>query len=66
MNLTLNGQPHETEPQCTIVQLLEQLEIPPTQVAVEVNQLLIPREQHGNHRLADGDQVEVVRLVGGG
>jgi len=38
----------------------------PRFVAVEVNQELAPRVGHENHVLHDGDQVEIVTLVGGG
>ena len=35
-------------------------------VAVEVNQQIVPRGEHEAHQLQDGDQLEVVSLVGGG
>jgi thiamine biosynthesis protein ThiS len=35
-------------------------------VAVEVNRQVVPRREHEQAELADGDTVEVVTLVGGG
>jgi len=35
-------------------------------VAVEVNLELVPRQRHAEHRLAEGDRLEIVTLVGGG
>ena len=37
-----------------------------TYVAVEVNLELVPRQDHARHRLAEGDRLEIVTLVGGG
>ena len=34
--------------------------------AVEVNEALVPKREHPEHELADGDTVEIVTLVGGG
>ncbi|MCX5655676.1 MAG: sulfur carrier protein ThiS [Planctomycetota bacterium] len=42
------------------------LSVPRQPVAVEVNRELVPRSQHGARRLAEGDVVEIVTLVGGG
>jgi sulfur carrier protein len=35
-------------------------------VAVEVNGEIVPRSQHGDHQLKDGDVVEIVHALGGG
>jgi len=46
--------------------LLAELALAGKPVAVEVNRELVPRERQAAHRLADGDRVEIVTLVGGG
>lgn len=66
MKLIVNGQTRETPQVATVADLLESLDIPSNQVAVEVNLELVPRARHATHPLAESDQVEVVRLVGGG
>lgn len=50
----------------TIAALLEELQVTTRGVAVEVNFELVPRASHAQHVLHEGDQLEVVTLVGGG
>lgn len=66
ITLTVNGEPHEAPRDATIADLLDRLSLARTACAVEVNRELAPRATHGNHTLADGDEVEIVTLVGGG
>lgn len=66
MNITVNGQSTQLPEGATVTDLLEQMDLPATRVAVERNQQLIRRAQHAQTPLADGDQLEVVTLVGGG
>jgi sulfur carrier protein len=61
-----NGQPREVPAGTTVAALLEHLELRPSFVAVEINMELVPRGKHAAHLLKEGDQVEVVTLVGGG
>jgi thiamine biosynthesis protein ThiS len=64
--VTFNGQSQQLPAQATIASLLAQLELEPRRVAVEVNERLVPREEHARHALQDGDRLEVVTLAGGG
>jgi len=66
VELIINGQPHQAAEDATIAQLLDELGLRNKYVAVEVNLELIPRQQHAVHRLASGDRLEIVTLVGGG
>ena len=66
MQIKVNGESKELPSDQTIADLLASLELNPQQVAVEVNLDLVPRESHAEHKLSDGDEVEVVTLVGGG
>lgn len=66
MEIIVNGQPREVPDGLTVAGLLEELQITVRHVAVEVNQQLVPRGQHPQHRLQRGDRLEVVTLVGGG
>jgi len=50
----------------TVAELLEQLGLAGKLVAVEVNLQVVPREQHAACKLAPGDRLEIVTLVGGG
>ena len=66
MRCLVNDQPHDLPDGATIVDLLAHLHLPGTRCAVEVNRLLVRRADHAHHRLAEGDQIEIVTLVGGG
>jgi len=50
----------------TVAGLLVSLGRDPKKVAVEVNEEVVPREQHAMKELREGDRVEIVTLVGGG
>lgn len=64
--LTINQNPHTLPDPLTVAQLVQHLKLNPERIAVEVNRDVVPRAAHGSHRLADGDAVEIVTLVGGG
>jgi sulfur carrier protein len=66
MTIQFNGQPREVSCGTTVAALLEQLELRPAYVAVELNLQLVPRTRHTQQLLREGDCVEVVTLVGGG
>ncbi|MEM7453679.1 MAG: sulfur carrier protein ThiS [Planctomycetota bacterium] len=65
MNITLNGNPATMENDLTVSGLVSKMGFKGRAIAVEINGELVPREQF-DRLLADGDQVEVVTLVGGG
>lgn len=65
LNIILNGKPYQA-PEGTLCDLISQLKHDPKRLAIEVNQELVPRQQHAQTVLKDGDQVEIVTLVGGG
>jgi len=66
MQIVVNGKPRDVGDNASVAELLKALELDPRQVAVEVNLALAPRGEHASRRLAPGDRVEVVTLVGGG
>lgn len=66
MQIFVNGQTRDVPDRISVAELLGQLEMEARHVAVEVNLELVPRAGHAEHRLADGDRLEIVTLVGGG
>lgn len=66
MQIIVNDQPRRIAEGTTVARLLEELELATKFVAVEVNLELVPRHRHAEHRLAEGDRLEIVTLVGGG
>ena len=66
MKIVMNGEPREIESGTTVARLIEALKMQPRFLAVERNFELVPRARHAECVLADGDQLEIVTLVGGG
>ena len=66
MRILVNGEFREAPTGQTVAELLEELGLQPRYLAVERNRVLIPRKKHSECRLAEGDEVEIVTLVGGG
>ena len=63
--LTINGKTIEIESD-TIETMLMELGIPRQIVAVAVNSEIVPRSEHSEQILSDGDCVEIIRPIGGG
>ena len=66
MQIVVNGDPRPAADGLTVAALLAELGLANRLVAVEVNLELVPKPRHAEHRLAAGDRVEIVTLVGGG
>lgn len=66
IQVTINGKPVSLEQAIPIRELLLSADVPPNYLAVEVNAEVVPRERHDSQLVRDGDQIEVVTLVGGG
>jgi thiazole synthase len=64
--ITLNGERREVPGSQTLAGLLRTLGVRPEHVAVEVNRGLVTRSRFEETRIAEGDVLEVVTLVGGG
>ena len=66
MHIMLNGQASEFPLDTTIIELLNVLGYDGKRVAVECNGEIVPKSQHEQTTLQDGDHVEIVVAVGGG
>ena len=66
MQLTVNGKVRQMDGPLTLLGLVEQLGIDPRIIAVEHNGEIVKRDRYGEVGLADGDKLEIVRMVGGG
>lgn len=64
--LIVNGEPRAIHGPATLVDLLQQLELDPRMVVVELNREIIRRPRLGERSLQSGDQVELVHFIGGG
>lgn len=66
MTIRLNGEPFEIAGPVTVSALLAALQIDARLVAVEHNLVVLKRDRYPSTTVAEGDEVEIVRFVGGG
>ncbi|HXV80839.1 MAG TPA: sulfur carrier protein ThiS [Candidatus Binatia bacterium] len=66
MKIRINGEEKEIADGLSLAQLLEELQIRPGRVVVELNRDIVSREAHASTRLKAGDVLEIVHFVGGG
>ena len=66
MEIQVNGETRAFDQAPSVYELLESMQLAERRVAVEVNREIVPKSEHGSHRLADGDEVEIVHAIGGG
>ncbi len=66
MLITVNGETRELNDDATLVDLLAAMGLGNKRVAVECNQEIVPRSQHADQPLADGDVLEIIQAIGGG
>jgi thiazole synthase len=65
-HITINAEPQSLPNGLTVADLLRQLGRDPKRLAVEVNEVVVRRDEQASRTLADGDRIEIVTLVGGG
>src|SRR5260370_40872117 len=66
LTIKINGEIRTVSEPVTLADLISKLGYDCRRIAVEVNREVVPLPLHGQHRLAAGDDVEIVTLVGGG
>ena len=67
VNVTINGTRRELHAGLTLAQILEQLGLGGRDgIAVAVNDNVVTRSRLGEHRVEEGDTIEVIQAVSGG
>jgi len=66
MKIRINGEEKEINEGLSLAALLDEFQIRPGRVVVELNRNIIAREAHGSTALKEGDALEIVHFVGGG
>jgi len=66
MMISLNGQKETCDDGATIASLLQNRNVRPEMVSVEVNDSIIERGRYDQVRLEEGDSVELLYFMGGG
>jgi sulfur carrier protein len=65
-SLVINGESRSFPAPMTLASLVEALGYSGKRVAIERNGEIVPRSQHGEVALVNGDKLEIVVAVGGG
>jgi sulfur carrier protein len=66
MTISLNGETVDTREAKTIAELIDRYQLPPQSILVEHNGLAVHRHEWAERSLAQGDRVELIRVVAGG
>lgn len=66
MRILLNGQQSDARDAATVAELIARLELPPEAILVEHNGVALHRREWSHKSIADGDRVEIIRVVAGG
>jgi len=66
IDVTVNGEPQFAPEGQTILGLLQQLELDPARVAVELDRRIVKQTIWAETEIRPGAQIEIVQFVGGG
>ena len=66
MEIIVNGEYRQVAEACTVAELLDSLSLSGKRLAFEVNLEIVPRSAYHDHRLVEGDKIEIVQAIGGG
>jgi sulfur carrier protein len=66
VTISINGEPQPIQRARNVAELIQELALPAPAILVEHNGLALRREEWPERQLADGDRVELVRIVAGG
>ena len=66
MQVFINGESQELSGTPSLAELITQLELPATRIAVELNREVVRRNDWSGTMLNEDDRVEIVHFVGGG
>ncbi len=66
MTVTINGETRDVAPGTTLLEMLQHLGLNSKTLVVQRNGEIVPREEYMATVLAEGDDVDLIRFVGGG
>jgi thiamine biosynthesis protein ThiS len=64
--VTVNGETKEFSPGTTLADLVARLGLDPERLAIELNRVIVRREQWAAVTIDAGAEIEIVQFVGGG
>ena len=66
LKIIVNGEEISLPKDSNIQDLIAQLGYENKRIAIEINEVIIPKSNHQSHFLVSSDRVEVINAVGGG
>ena len=66
LRVFVNDEAREIPAGLTVADLVASLGLPPAQIAVERNKVIVRRADYAATRLGEGDRLEIVTFFGGG
>jgi len=66
MIVNINGDSRDVPNNCSAQNLIELLEMQNDRIAMEVNMEIVPRSTYSEFTFKEGDNIEIVRAIGGG
>jgi sulfur carrier protein len=66
VKILLNGEPREVAEGLSVGALIDNSAFARRRVAVEINREIVPKSQHAQRIVRDGDRIEIVQAMGGG
>jgi thiamine biosynthesis protein ThiS len=66
MKVFVNGDEKDFSSPISLAGLIEELDLPASRIAIELNREVVRRSDWGSTMLTDDDRIEIVHFVGGG
>ena len=66
MDVTINGERSSFDQQFTLTELIASLGFNPQHIVVELNRVVVQRNNFGSVKLQDNDVLELIEFVAGG
>lgn len=66
MQLLINGEHRQVGQISNVAELVDTLGLTGRRIAVELNEMIVPRTRHDTTPVNDGDRIEIVHAIGGG
>ena len=66
MRVYVNSEARELSSPLSLADLITQLDLPPSRIAVELNRAVVRRNDWSTTELNEDDRIEIVHFVGGG
>lgn len=66
MQVHLNGEVQTLQDPISLAELVVQLQLAPSRIAIELNRVVVRRSEWSATSINDGDRIEIVHFVGGG